>query len=225
MQLLDSKSLRATGVASFEWSPADNTLAFWAVEAGNQPARVAVVALPSRVELRQKNLFSVSDCQLTWHPNGHFLAVKVVRHTKSKKTLFNNLELFRVREDAVPVETVDVKATIKALAWEPNDGTRFGLITDDGPKPTVNFYDMGPLPDVDVSADQKAKLKAADKKPAECTLLKALPARNCSHLFWSPAGGFCVLAGIPQPNVNDYTGSFEFYDVDALMERGKEVRR
>jgi len=224
MQLLDSKSVRATGIANFEWSPADNTLAFWAIESGNQPARVALLQLPSRTELRQKNLFNVSDCHLQWHPNGHFLAVKVVRHTKSKKTLFNNLELFRVREDLVPVETLDMKNTVKALAWEPNDGTRFGLITEDGPKPSVLFYDMGPLPDSEAANDQKAnKLKVADKKPSEVTLLKTLPGRNCNFLYWSPAGGYCLLAGIPQPNVNDYTGNFEFYDVDALQDRGNQV--
>ena len=43
--------------------------------------------LPSRTELRQKNLFSVADLRMTWHDQGHFLCVKVDKHSKSKKTL------------------------------------------------------------------------------------------------------------------------------------------
>jgi len=33
--------------------------------------------IPSKDELRQKNLFSVSDCKMYWQSNGDYLAVKV----------------------------------------------------------------------------------------------------------------------------------------------------
>lgn len=217
MQLLDSKSLRTKGVVEFSWSPTDHTVAYWAAEEGNTPARVCLVAIPSRAEVRQKNLFSVTECSMTWQPTGDYLSVKVVRHTKSKKTHFNNLELFRIREDLVPVETVDVKAPITGIQWEPKGGSRFGLITQgtgeaaSTGKPCVTFYDMmAPGPDG----------KAAK---SELTLLKALPNRQVSHLFWSPAGQHCVLAALPLEGQNDYNGSFEFYDVDSLAERGREV--
>ncbi len=46
----------------WEWSPAapDATLAAYQAEQGNLPARVVLMKLPSREELRQKNLFSVA---------------------------------------------------------------------------------------------------------------------------------------------------------------------
>ena len=70
----------------------------------NQPAKVVLVELPSRVELRQKNLFSVADLRMTWHDQGHFLCVKVDKHSKSKKTLNSSFELFRMRDKDVPIE-------------------------------------------------------------------------------------------------------------------------
>ena len=33
--------------------------------------------MPSRAELRQKNLFNVQDLHMHWHQEGHFLCVKV----------------------------------------------------------------------------------------------------------------------------------------------------
>ena len=91
--------------------------------------------LPSRVELRQKNLFQVArhaprpaphpaphprprprphphpaplfqvaDLRMTWHDQGHFLCVKVDKHSKSKKTLNSAFELFRLRDKGVPIE-------------------------------------------------------------------------------------------------------------------------
>lgn len=41
-------------------------LAYWAPEQANAPARVSVVEIPSRKELRQKNLVMVSECRLHW---------------------------------------------------------------------------------------------------------------------------------------------------------------
>jgi len=139
----------------------------------------------------------------------------VVRHTKSKKTHFNNLELFRIRENLVPVETLNeplVKGMILKLAWEPNSGAgRFALLTAGGespgnPKPCVTLFDMNGV---------------AGGKP-ECTLLKALANRNCNHVVWSPAGGQLVLCGLAGSGGDDNNGNFEFYDADALPERGSE---
>jgi translation initiation factor 3 subunit B len=204
MELLDSKSLRTNGVMDFAWSPTDNTIAYWAAEEGNTPAQVTLLAIPSRQELRQKNLFSVTTCNMTWHPSGDYLAVKVVRHTKTKKTHFNNLELFRLREELVPVETMDVKNGITEIAWEP-EGSRFSMLTSESAnKSTVHIYDMGG--------------KTALGK-TELVLLKTLPGRMVSSVVWSPAGNYCVFAGLPTATVADYGGGFEFYDVEALPEK------
>lgn len=49
----------------WDWSPnaPDATFAAYQAEQGNLPARVVITKLPSREELRQKNLFSVAGAQ------------------------------------------------------------------------------------------------------------------------------------------------------------------
>ena len=51
------------------------------------------------------------QCKLYWQNQGDFLCVKVDRHTKTKKSIFCNLEIFRVREKDFPVEVVELKGT------------------------------------------------------------------------------------------------------------------
>ncbi|KAG2784085.1 hypothetical protein JG687_00009533 [Phytophthora cactorum] len=191
MKLLEKKSLRAEGVHDFFWSPTDPILAYWAPEGNNVPARVSLVELPSRREVRQKNLFNVSDCKLHWHPNGTFLCVKVTRHSKSKKTMYTNFELFRVQEQLVPVEMLEVKENIVAFAWEPK-GTRFATVHGEGQQRlNVSFYEMD----------------GGSKSAKEVTLLYTLKDKACSHLYWSPLGNNIVLAGLGEIN-----GQLEFWD-------------
>ncbi|KAL3537155.1 hypothetical protein ACH5RR_000521 [Cinchona calisaya] len=75
--LIDKKSIKVESVMDFSWSPTDSILALFVPEigGGNQPARVSLVQIPSKEELRQKNLFSVSDCKMYWQSNGDYLAV------------------------------------------------------------------------------------------------------------------------------------------------------
>jgi translation initiation factor 3 subunit B len=79
MTLLDKRAITLEGVQDVCWSPADNVLAVYQAEHGNLPARVALLALPERKELRQKNLFAVVSAKLYWHPQGTYLAVHVRR--------------------------------------------------------------------------------------------------------------------------------------------------
>jgi translation initiation factor 3 subunit B len=80
MGLLGKKSIKIDGVVDFEWCPMgekdrddsssgkggrkadrENTLAFWVPEVDNQPARVSLMSIPSRTNLRSKNLFNVTE--------------------------------------------------------------------------------------------------------------------------------------------------------------------
>ena len=68
MGLLEKKSIKIDGVLDFEWCPdrelgasKENMFAYWTPEAANQPARVTLMAIPSRNVLRSKNLFNVND--------------------------------------------------------------------------------------------------------------------------------------------------------------------
>ena len=60
-------------------------IAYWVPEDENVPARVTIIAIPSRKELCIRNLFSVADCRMHWQKNGDYLCVKVDRYSKSKK--------------------------------------------------------------------------------------------------------------------------------------------
>ena len=144
MKLLDKKSLLCEGIHEFQWSPKANVIACWAPEQANSPAHVDLIEIPSRKKLRQKNLFNVTKCNMVWQEEGEYLAVKVTRHTKSKKTFYNNIELFRLNEPGVPVEMLDIKDAVMALAFEPR-GSRFAMIHAENPsaaKVSVSFYDM-----------------------------------------------------------------------------------
>lgn len=90
MGLADKKSVKIEGVVDFEWCPIgdkdreadekevakkgqkkerENLFAYWTPEVANQPARVTLMAFPSRIVLRSKNLFNVSDVScphLSW---------------------------------------------------------------------------------------------------------------------------------------------------------------
>lgn len=87
MGLHGKKSLKIEGVTDFEWCPLgerdrevtekdakggvkttrkarENMLVYWTPEVVNQPARVSLVAFPSRTILRQKNLFNVTEVKI-----------------------------------------------------------------------------------------------------------------------------------------------------------------
>eukprot|EP00967_Tisochrysis_lutea_P156395 scaffold315093_cov32-Tisochrysis_lutea.AAC.4 len=55
---------------------------------------------------------------MTWHDQGHFLCVKVDKHSKSKRTLNSAFELFRLRDKGVPIEA---SALASPPCKEPSD--------------------------------------------------------------------------------------------------------
>ncbi|KAG0170780.1 Translation initiation factor 3 subunit b [Apophysomyces sp. BC1034] len=219
MGLVDKKSIKIEGIVDFEWSPAktdksddkilqkEDVLAYWTPEVGNQPARVTMMTVPSREIIRTKNLFNVSECKLNWQSKGHFLAVKVDRHTKTKKSTFTNIEIFRVAERGTPVETLEIKDPVLAFAWEPR-GERFATITTNDPahgttpgqgqatatlKTIVTFYYL-----------DKSKAIAGFKP------MKTIDKKTSNYIFWSPKGRHVVLATLRSSSVHD----MEFYDLD-----------
>mmetsp|Transcript_52631 Transcript_52631/g.77998 ORF Transcript_52631/g.77998 Transcript_52631/m.77998 type:complete len:119 (+) Transcript_52631:1343-1699(+) len=97
---------------------------------------------------------------MTWQSEGDYLGVKVTRHTKSKKTLYNNIELFRLRDAGIPVEMLDIKDAVMAFAWQPA-GSKFCMIHAENPSSTkvsVSFYDMNKM------AEMKTKISLHSKK-------------------------------------------------------------
>ncbi|KAF3687879.1 Eukaryotic translation initiation factor 3 subunit B [Channa argus] len=139
MGLLDKKSLKITGIKDFSWSPGDNIIAFWVPEDKDIPARVTLMQMPSRQEIRVRNLFNVVDCKLHWQRNGDYLCVKVDRTPKGTQGVVTNFEIFRMREKQVPVDVVEMKESIIAFAWEPN-GSKFAVLHGESPRINASFY-------------------------------------------------------------------------------------
>ncbi|KAF6171307.1 hypothetical protein GIB67_036975 [Kingdonia uniflora] len=196
--LIDKKSLKVENVIDLSWSPTDSILAIFVPElgGGNQPARVSLFQIPGKEELRQKNLFSVSDCKMYWQSSGDYLAVKVDRYTKTKKSTYTGFELFRIKERDIPIEVLELENKndkIIAFAWEPK-GHRFAVIHGDSPKADISFYSM----------------KTANHTGRVSKLI-TLKGKQANALFWSPAGRYIILAGLKGLN-----GQLEFFNVDEL---------
>ncbi|XP_044985379.1 eukaryotic translation initiation factor 3 subunit B-like [Hordeum vulgare subsp. vulgare] len=197
--LIEKKSLKVENVVDFSWSPTDPIISLFVPElgGGNQPARVSLVQIPGKEEIRQKNLFSVSDCKMYWQNNGEYLAVQVDRYTKTKKSIYTGFELFRIKERDIPIEVFELdnkNDKIIAFAWEPK-GHRFAVIHGDGPKPDISFYTM----------------RAVNNNVSRVSKLTTLKGKQANALFWSPAGRFIVLAGL-----KGFNGQLEFFNVDDL---------
>ncbi|RRT75520.1 hypothetical protein B296_00031154 [Ensete ventricosum] len=155
-----------------------------------------LVQIPGKEELRQKNLFSVSDCKMYWQNNGEYLAVKVDRYTKTKKSTYTGFELFRIKERDIPIEVLELdnkNDKIVAFAWEPK-GHRFAVIHGDGPRPDISFYSM-----------------RTTLNTGRVSKLTTLKSKQANALYWSPAGRYIVLAGL-----KGFNGQLEFYNVDEL---------
>lgn len=211
MKLLDRRSMSAEGICEFQWSPQANILAYWAPEQDNSPAHVDLIEIPSRKVLRQKNLFSVSRCSMVWQDQGDYLAVKVTRHTKSKKTMYNNIELFCLCDPGIPVEMLEMKDAVMALQFEPH-GSRFAMIHAENPaaaKVKVSFYDMMKLEDGPPPVVGTKVVKKSRNKIAEINLVKTLEGRQCNFISWSPAGSVVIMASLG----DSASGTLEFYDV------------
>lgn len=184
--LLDKKSIKVPGIRGFSMSPSQNILAYWVQGSKDAPSRVSLIDLPSKKEVRGKNLFNVNDCKMYWQKSGDHLCVKVDRFIKLKKKdidpeskithkLYYNFEIFHVKKKHIPVDSLEIEENVVAFAWEPV-GNKFAIIHGEGIAYSVSFYgcELG--------------------KPI--TLLKKFENKQCNHLFWSPTGQFIVLAGL-----------------------------
>lgn len=194
--LLDMKTIKIHGIKSFSWSPTDNVIAYWVAEETEVPAKVILLEIPKRREIRTKTLFNVADCKIHWQQSGDYLCVKVDRFSKSKKDkkdadvkflgMFYNFEIFHMREKDIPVDNVEIKDLILAFSWEPV-GSKFAIIHGESNMANVSFYEV--------------------KTGQKINLMTTLTKKACTHLFWSPRGQFIVLANLTM-------GTFEFVDTN-----------
>ncbi|KAK1071198.1 Translation initiation factor 3 subunit b [Friedmanniomyces endolithicus] len=221
MTLMDKKSIKVEGIVDFEWAPAspqrdnireyEQLFCYWTPEMGSNPAKVGLMSIPTKEIVRTRNLFNVSDAKLHWQSDAAFVCVKVDRHSKSKKSLATNLEIFRVREKGVPVEVIDsIKDTVINFAWEPH-GDRFVLITAGEvpagsavpPKTAVSFY-----------CPEKAK----GNTTGNFKLIRTVDKKNNNTIHWGPNGRFVVVATV----LNQQSFDLDFYDFDFEGERDEK---
>jgi translation initiation factor 3 subunit B len=197
--LLDKKSLKIPGMRDFSWSPTENILAYWVAEDKDVPARVMLLEIPSRNEVRVKNLFNVADCKMHWQKAGDYLCVKVDRYSKIIRKdreemkyagMYVNFELFHMREKQIPVDSVEIKENVQAFAWEPV-GSKFAIIHGELQSLNVSFYGV--------------------KTGHTPILLKKYERKSANQLYWSPTGQFIVLAGLRQMNgILEYIDTADF---------------
>ncbi|KAI9674456.1 MAG: Translation initiation factor 3 subunit b [Caeruleum heppii] len=220
MNLLDKTTVKIEGVVDFEWAPStvqregvktyEQLLCYWTPEIGSNPAKVGLMSIPSKEIVRTRNLFNVSDAKLHWQSQSHYVCVKVDRHSKSKKSLATNLEIFRVKEKGVPVEVVDsIKDTVINFAWEPK-GDRFVLITTAEvllptavpPKTSVAFF-----------CPERTKGGAV----GNFKLIRSIDKKNSNAIYWSPKGRFVVVATVHSQQSFD----MDYWDLDFEGERAE----
>jgi len=206
MTLLDRKSIKLDALKECQWSPRDPMLAAYQAEdaTGNRPARVVLIKIPERTEVRQKNLFNVSEARMFWHPQGDYLAVKVERKSKTGKTNTPTFEFFRLNEKDVPMEVMELPVKTHRVfnfAWEPR-GNRFCVVHGDGPRHEVSFYTM--------EGASKAGV-------GQVTLLNTLKNKQTNQLFWSPGGKNIVMA-----TLGGSAGLLEFFNVEEMASMASE---
>ncbi|KAI0217411.1 Translation initiation factor 3 subunit b [Massospora cicadina] len=231
MGLLDKKSIKVDGIADFEWAPAfensgekkdskakkpEDFLVYWTPERANTPARVTLISIPSREILRTKNLFNVMDCKFYWHSAGNLLAVRVNRVTKSKKSTYSNLELFRVREKDIPVEVIELKDTIISFSWEPtlNGTERFSIISTGESAPAAPAA-MGVAPPTlrtNISIYARDVIAGTKKTLARDNFKRVayLEKQTANTFVWSPKGRHFVMATLRSQSTYDIV----FCDLD-----------
>mmetsp|Transcript_54282 Transcript_54282/g.118967 ORF Transcript_54282/g.118967 Transcript_54282/m.118967 type:complete len:716 (+) Transcript_54282:39-2186(+) len=170
--------LACSDVESFDISPTANILAVWSPEDKNTPARVCLVDLQERVVICSRNLFNIADAQLIWQAEGRFLTVKATKLTKSKKTGHTCLGILRVHDKDVPVDMIDIKAPVKAFAWEKR-GNRFAVLQTD---------EQGHMP-------QMVIFQVAEKVQQVAVLSLQGIQGNFTAIHWAPEGNYFVLSG------------------------------
>ncbi|KAH9003280.1 translation initiation factor eIF-3b [Lactarius hatsudake] len=212
-----SKSLKIEGVVDFEWCPHGEKEREDAAKASKKPHRkhagiletqsrqptcaCHATRLSNRTVLRQKNIFNVSECKLYWQNQGDFLCVRVDRYTKTRQSIFCNLEIFRARKKDFPVEVVELKDTVTDFSWEPK-GERFAIVSSSNP----NLGNPGP----GVTMKTDVSFYQLDRSKNDFELLSTLVGRTTNTIRWSPRGRHVVLATVGSTSKSE----LEFWDLD-----------
>ena len=157
-------------------------------------------------------MVNVVDCKMFWQNMGDYLCVRVERYKKTNVVkeddkevtrysgLYYNFEFFRLREKQIPVDSVEVKESCYAFAWEPF-GQKFVIVSGESVNRTsAAFYRI-----------TSATTNAAGK----LEMMKEFKNRSFLQCSWSPQGNYCALASTASKQ-QSVTPHVEFFDASSV---------
>lgn len=212
--LLDKKSIKIPHIVDFEWSPTNNYLSYWVAEHKNVPARVVLLEIPTKTEIRYKNLVNVVECKMHWQNAGDYMCVQVERYRKvnfvrdettDRETprysgTYYNFEFFRIREKQIPVDSIEIKDANAVLqcfsfAWEPFGQRAVVIYGETSGRTTAAFYRISP---------------GTGTLAGKLELIKEFKPRACLQISWAPQGQYVVLGTSKRQQATSC--HLEFYD-------------
>ncbi|EDO06280.1 eukaryotic translation initiation factor 3 subunit family protein [Babesia bovis T2Bo] len=170
----------------FDWSPTDDILSVLIPGTLDTPARLVLIDIPSRRELSARNVYNVCQSSMHWHPRGECFCLMTTIYRKTGKKgrkNFYQLDLFRLREKYIPVDTIKIEdATVKNLYWEEGGNKRFALVVKDEEMSmcSIKFY------------------RVSDEGTARDTVCVATYdlQSQMNKILWSPTGNYFVLGSL-----------------------------
>lgn len=231
-QLLAGKVMKIQDVQDFSFAPKGVNLApnnktgelttvmtYWTPESNNQSCKAVIIELPTKKILRTINLVQVTNISFHWQNEAEYLCVQVDRHTKSKKTIFTNLELCLLTKREVPFEKIELKDRCMRFAWEPSSD-RFVTISNSEnindnpaiPKNLVSFYAP------EKRSGKKGSIVANANDFKKWKLVRAIEGKFSNEISWSPAGRFVCIAAIGSKPLSRGE-NIDFYHLDVSSEK------
>ena len=230
--LLEAPALKVSGIRDFSFAPTgvelqpfnkndepSVLLSYWTPETNNSACTASVVQVPRGRVLKTVNLVQVSNVTTYWPEGGEYLVFNVERHTKSKKTLFSNLQICKLTEKDIPVEKIEVKDRIMEVGWEPHGHRFITISTTEGPddniaipKNVVRFY----APEKKEGVKNKIVVK-------RWVVIKEIEKKFYNTVSWSPAGRFVTVCALVKPNMRK--SEFQFFDLDYPGEKNLNERK
>ncbi|KAK1442729.1 eukaryotic translation initiation factor 3 subunit B [Babesia gibsoni] len=172
------------GAERFDWSPTDDILSIVIPGTADTPARLMLIEIPTRRELSARNVYNVVASAMHWHPRGDCLCLRTTickKTGKKGRKQFSQLEIFRLRERNVPVDTIKIEdALVRKLHWEEGGSKRFALPVrnEETGAGSIRFY--------------RVLEEGAARDTVLVTTLDTQPQFN--HMQWSPCGNYFVVA-------------------------------
>ncbi|KAK7843494.1 eukaryotic translation initiation factor 3 subunit b, partial [Quercus suber] len=182
--LIDNEPLKAENVMDFCWSPTDPVIALFVPTDADemQPARVSLIHVPNKEELKKKNLNGVRDCKMFWQSNGEYLAVLFNQFIGTRNTTYQRFVIFGIKDPGIPVEDFELENEndmIIAFSWEPK-GQRFAVIHALDQRQNVNFYSV-------IKAHNRFQFSKLVTLEVEQAAIERFMATN---IEWSPTGRY-----------------------------------